>query len=70
MNPFRYKHVMSGAKVLTVGISYCLSIVVMPSVATDNYTKGAYFSIVGNKLRFLIISRSYRYNENVDVGFA
>ena len=40
MSPFRYKQVMSGGKVLALIIMYCLAMVVMLSVATENYSEG------------------------------
>ncbi|KAL5270646.1 hypothetical protein ACHWQZ_G001372 [Mnemiopsis leidyi] len=38
MNPFRYKQYMNSGKVLTLTVVYCLSIVVLPSVASEHYS--------------------------------
>ena len=43
MNPFRYKQYMNSGKVLTLTVVYCLSIVVMPSVATEHYSNSESF---------------------------
>ena len=56
MNPFRYKQYMNSGKVLTLTVVYCLSIVVMPSVASEHYSNSKL--LFQSVLRFTNIRRS------------
>ena len=53
MNPFRYKQYMNSGKVLTLTVVYCLSIVVMPSVASDHYSNSKALFVKTSKILHL-----------------